>query len=132
MAYLLDTNIAIHAIQGHKFVLDRMEEHEGELVLSALTVVELLRGVHKERSGAAERERPVQVLIQTLPIVPFDAAAALAYGDIIARRGWVRGRDYDRMIAAQALCMDSVLVTSNEADFRDVPGLSIENWTLAV
>jgi tRNA(fMet)-specific endonuclease VapC len=40
----------------------------------------------------------------------------------------VKGRDYDRMIAAHAIASRSVLVTDNEADFRDIPGLAIENW----
>jgi tRNA(fMet)-specific endonuclease VapC len=34
------------------------------------------------------------------------------------------------MIAAHAISTGSVLVTNNEADFRDIPGLSIENWTI--
>jgi predicted nucleic acid-binding protein len=32
------------------------------------------------------------------------------------------------MIAAHAISGDSVLVTSNKAGFRDIPGLSVENW----
>jgi hypothetical protein len=50
----------------------------------------------------------------------FDAAAAETYGWIIAQCGWVRGCDYDRMIAAHAISSGSVLVTSNMADFRGV------------
>jgi tRNA(fMet)-specific endonuclease VapC len=53
----------------------------------------------------------------------------LAYVDpIIAQCGGVKGRDYDRMIAAHAISTRSVLVTNNAADFRDIPGLVIENW----
>ena len=32
------------------------------------------------------------------------------------------------MIAARAISSGSILVTNNEADFRDIPGLSMENW----
>jgi tRNA(fMet)-specific endonuclease VapC len=42
--------------------------------------------------------------------------------------GLARGRDYDRMIAAHAISSDSILVTNNNADFGDIPGLSVENW----
>ena len=66
--------------------------------------------------------------MRALPVLSFDAAAAVAYGDIIARCGWVKGRDYDRMIAAHAISRRCILVTDNEADFRDIPDLSIENW----
>ena len=58
------------------------------------------------------------------------ASAAGAYGRIIAQCGWARGRDYDRMIAAHAISNGSILVTSNEAAFRDIPGLSMENWVV--
>jgi tRNA(fMet)-specific endonuclease VapC len=54
--------------------------------------------------------------------------AAQAYGRIIAQCGWARGRDYDRMIAGHAISSRSILVTNNEADFRDIPGLTMENW----
>jgi tRNA(fMet)-specific endonuclease VapC len=70
----------------------------------------------------------LEVLLRGVPVLPFDAAAARAYGRIIAQCGWTRGRDYDRMIAAHAISTGSVLVTNNEADFRDIPGLIMENW----
>ena len=53
-----------------------------------------------------------------------------AYGRIVAQCGWARGRDYDRMIAAHAISSDPILVTSNKADFQDIPGLSMENWVV--
>ena len=56
--------------------------------------------------------------------------SALTYGRIIAQCRWARGRDYDRMIAAHAISSDSILVTNNEAAFRDIPGLAMENWML--
>jgi tRNA(fMet)-specific endonuclease VapC len=61
--------------------------------------------------------------------LPYDQAAALAYGRIIAQRGWVKGKDYDHMIAAHAISTRSILVTINAADFIDVPGLALQDWT---
>ena len=44
-----------------------------------------------------------------------------------------RSRDtMDRLITALAVSAGVVLVTNNEADFKDYPGLKIENWTLGV
>ena len=56
-------------------------------------------------------------------MLPFDPSAARAYGQIIAQCGRARGKDYARMIAAHAIASGGVLVTNNEADFRDIPGL---------
>jgi tRNA(fMet)-specific endonuclease VapC len=128
--YLLDTNIAIHARDGTDSVLDKLSEHGSDVLLSALSFAELQRGVYRDPTLTAIRQARLEVLLRGLPIVPFDAGAALAYGRIIAQCGWARGRDYDRMIAAHAISSSCVLVTNNEADFRDIPGLSIENWVV--
>lgn len=128
MAYLIDTNIAIHARDRTRSVLHKFIEHDGEVLLSALSLAELERGVYRRPEATALRRARLDVLLPSLPVLPFDAAAALAYGRIIAQCGWVKGRDFDRMIAAHAISTSSILVTDNEADFRDIPGLLFENW----
>ena len=128
MPYLLDTNIAIHARDGTDTVLDKLSEHGGEVLLSALSLAELQRGIFRDSSFTAIRQARLEVLLRGLPVLPFDASAAVAYGRIIAQCGWAKGRDYDRMIAAHAISSGCTLVTNNESDFRDVPSLSLENW----
>ena len=130
MPYLVDTNIAIHARDGTDPVLDKLAEHSGEVLLSALSLAELQRGIFRDSKFTAIRQARLEVLLRGLPVLPFDASAAIAYGRIIAQCGWAKGRDYDRMIAAHAISTGSILVTNNQADFRDIPGLSIENWVL--
>jgi tRNA(fMet)-specific endonuclease VapC len=130
LAYLIDTNIAIHARDGTEAVLERFARHEGAVLLSALSLVELQRGLFRDSRFTAVRQSRLDVLLQDIPVLPFDAAAAEAYGRIIAQCGWVKGRDFDRMIAGHALATASVLITDNTADFRDVPGLRMENWAV--
>lgn len=130
MPFLIDTNIAIHARDGTDTVLSKLSQHDGEVLLSALSLAELQRGLYRDLSFTAIRQARLAVLLRALPVLPFDAAAAMAYGRIIAQCGWVKGRDYDRMIAAHAISSGCVLVTNNAADFRDIPGLSIENWVV--
>jgi len=130
LAYLIDTNIAIHVRDGTDAVLAKLAKHDGEVLLSALSLAELQRGVHRDPRLTALRQARLEVMLRGLPVLPFDALAALAYGRIIAQCGWVRGRDYDRMIAAHAISSNSVLVTNNMADFSDIPGLSLENWVV--
>ena len=128
MAYLIDTNIAIHAGDGLEAILVKLEAHEGAIMLSALSLAELQRGLYKDPAHTALRQARLKILLRSMPILPFDAAAAEAYGQIIALCGWAKGRDYDRMIAAHAIARGLTLVTANVADFRDIPGLVIENW----
>ena len=129
MPYLIDTNIAIHAADGDERVLSKFELHEGDIVMSVLSLVELQRGLYKHPAHTALRRLRLAVLTEAIPVLPFDAPAAEAYGQIIAQCGWVRGRDYDRMIAAHAIAIGAVLVTRNYADFRDVPGLELDDWS---
>lgn len=131
MAYLLDTHIAIQARDGHDKVLDALAALPGPAAISALSLAELERGLYKTASYTAIRQERLAILLRHLPILPFDAAAAEAYGRIIALCGWVKGRDFDRMIAAQALITHAVLVTAAEGDFRDIPDLKIEPWSFA-
>jgi tRNA(fMet)-specific endonuclease VapC len=130
LAYLIDTNIAIHARDGTETVLGKLAEHDGDVLLSALSLAELQRGVYRDSKLTAIRHARLEVLLRAVPVLPFDAAAALAYGRIIAQLGWAKGRDYDRMIAAHAISTASILVTNTAADFRDVPGLSLDNWVV--
>ena len=130
MAYLIDTNIAIHARDGTDAVLDKLVEHDSKVLLSVLSLEELQRGLYRDPIFTALRQSRLEILLRGIPVLPFDASAARAYGQIVAQCGWARGRDYDRMIAAHAISSGAVLVTDNVADFRDIPGLSLENWAI--
>ena len=131
MAYLLDTNIAIHATEGHPGVLQKLLQHETSVLLSALCFAKLQRGIHRHASLAPSRRVALELLLRTIPVIPFDAMAAEAYGRIIALCGWAKGKDFDRMIAAHAISVSAILVTDNTAAFKGIPGLSLENWARA-
>ena len=130
MAYLLDTNIAIHALDGTEAVLNKLARHEGRVLLSALSLAELQRGLYRKPETTALRQTRLSILLRAIPVLPFDAAAAECYGRIIVQCGWIKGRDYDRMIAGHALATASILVTDNISDFRDIQGLTVEIWTI--
>ncbi len=117
-------------MDGMDAILDRFVANEGNIVLSALSLTELQRGVYKQPLHTALRKARMDILIRSIPVLPYDARAAGIYGQIIAQCGWVKGRDFDRMIAAHAIASTSVLVTNNLNDFRDIPGLMVENWVV--
>lgn len=128
MGYLLDTNIVIEIGNVHETVARHFANHAAASFISALCLAELQRGSTKDPALAQGRSERLEIVLRSVPVLAFDKAAAEAYGRIVAQCGWVRSRDFDRMIAAHALSTSSVLVTNNEADFRDIPGLKIENW----
>lgn len=128
MAFLIDTNIAIHARDGHDGILERLADHGGAVMLSAVSLAELQRGVRLPTIDGMLRRDRLETLLESLPVVAFDASAARAYGDILATTRWIRRRDFDRMIAGHAISLGATLVTNNERDFRDIPGLTVENW----
>ena len=128
--YLIDTNIAIHLRDGLEPVLAKVAEHRDAVALSALSVAELQRGLYKSPQLWAVRQARLSTILRSIPVLPFDATAAEAYGQVIAQIGWVKGRDFDRMIAAHAISSGRILVTANTADFADVPGLTIDNWAI--
>jgi tRNA(fMet)-specific endonuclease VapC len=127
---LIDTNIFIHARDGTDAVLDKFAEHSGEIFMSALSLAELRRGFDTRPSAAALRRERHRLLLRHLPILPFDTAAAEAYGQIISQLGRIKAHDFDHMIAAHAISTRSILVTNNVGDFSGIPGLALEDWSL--
>lgn len=128
MGFLLDTNVVIDARDGARPVLRKMIEHEGAVLVSALSIAALQRGLSPADAHGSARRARLERLLAHLPVAAFGKAEAEAYGMILSALNWVRGRDFDRMIAGHALSLGATLVTNNERDFRDIPGLKLENW----
>ncbi|MGD9786723.1 MAG: type II toxin-antitoxin system VapC family toxin [Sulfuricellaceae bacterium] len=130
MRYMLDTNICIHLIRRQSpAVAERFRRlSHGDAVISVVTFAELRHGVERDPLAKEAAERALSLLQSFIPVVPFDNDAAVSYG-VVAAAVKDRRRDaLDRLIAAHALSLSLTLVTNNEADFRDYPGLEIENW----
>jgi tRNA(fMet)-specific endonuclease VapC len=121
-AFLVDANIAIYALRDRGSAASRRIEScvPGSVVTSSIVYAEILRGFP---FGEPAPHDGLYALFDLIPVLPFDKAAAEAYRRVPFRRG-----TFDRLIAAHALSLDLVLVTNNERDFADVPGLRVENW----
>ncbi len=123
------SDVAAHGLLDSSVVisLERVppEQLPAEPAVAAITLAELTAGPHatddeNERARRQDRLQRVEALLDPLP---FDAAAARAYGRIYAatraRRRKRRGaRAVDQMIAAVALANDLPLFTCNPDDFE--------------
>jgi tRNA(fMet)-specific endonuclease VapC len=128
--YMLDTNICIYLMkhQPQEVAARFAQCMVGEVVISAITMAELEYGIACSGDKAAQNRQALDRLLEDIPVAPFDAKSAGTYGPIrLATRN--RNRDaLDKLIAAHALALDVALVTNNEADFLNYPGLKIDNW----
>jgi tRNA(fMet)-specific endonuclease VapC len=128
MAFLLDTDVAIHLRDGDAAITAKVSALDDAVLMSIVTRVELEGGVYREPAHAQVRQARLDAILAAIPTVAFDDAAADAYGEIVASAGYSRRKLLDRMIAAQALVHRSTLVTINAGDYADVPGLSLLAW----
>ena len=122
LAYLLDTDICIHALKKRNAgLIDAFSAHDGRMAVSDVTLYELYFGAERYDDPAA-RVAILENFAARLEILPFDTRAALHAGNIRAtleRQGQMIGA-YDLMIAAIARSQGLVLVTGNVREFERV------------
>jgi predicted nucleic acid-binding protein len=124
---LLDTSVVIS--------LERVtpDQLPNEPAIAAMTLAELAAGPHAtdDDDERARRQDRLQRVEAALDPLPFDAAAARAYGRIYAatrtRRRKPRGaRAVDLMIAAVALANDLPLFTCNPDDVEHLEQIGLD------
>lgn len=137
--WLLDTDHTSLQERGHPILRQRLEAVLPEAVaISAVTIEEVLRG----RLAVLARQLPgdlrvhaYQKLVETVlffstvPIVAFDAAAEEKFREL--RGLGVRIGSQDLRIASIALVKNLTVVTANWKDFKRVPGVVLEDWSVA-
>jgi tRNA(fMet)-specific endonuclease VapC len=130
--YLLDTNHCIYLINGKYPEIARRlaRQKTGSVALSSITTSELWYGV--ENSARREQNRAALAkFLLPLDVMPYDEDASQAYGKLRAfleKSGRGVG-SMDLLIAAHAVSLKGILVTHNLREFRNVPGLKLEDWT---
>ena len=130
MTHLLDTNVVVGFLKGHRQIIARMRFRPlNELGLSAIVMAELWFGAFQSRQANALMQRLQKI---GLPILPFGTEDAVCTGEVrafLGRSGNSIG-PYDGLIAGHALARNLTLVTHNTREFSRVPGLRIEDWEL--
>lgn len=130
--HMLDTNIASHVIRGDRpEILQRLTVLSmEEIVVSAVTEGEL-------RYGLAKRDYPprltelVRQFLLRVDVLPWDDAAAQAYGDLRAscEAKGVTVAPLDMMIASHAVAAGATLVTRDKIFMRVPAPLKVEDWS---
>ncbi len=123
---LLDTSVVVDLADVDARTLP------GEMAISTITVAELAAGPHASTDPheRARRQRRLQAVEATFDPLPFDRAAARAYGQVYAsvtaagRRARGR-RAVDLLIAATALANGLPLYTRNPDDVAGLDGLQV-------
>ena len=128
MAFLLDTDVAIHLRDGDPAVTAKVAALDDAVLMSIVTRVELEGGVYRDPAHAPVRRARLDAILAAVPTLEFDDEAADAYGAIVADAGYSRRKLLDRMIAAQALVHRASLVTMNAGDYADIPELALLAW----
>ena len=102
-----------------------------EPLITAVTLAELSVGplvAHDERERAARQAHLQQAEADFDPL-PFDAAAARAFGQVAASLRLAgrktAARAYDAMIAATAHANELLVYTCNAGEFNEIDGLEV-------
>jgi tRNA(fMet)-specific endonuclease VapC len=129
--YLLDTNAFSHAIRGTFPDFNRRFESTSlaDIGISVVSEAELLFGLAR-RPQARTLALTVTSLLKKIVILPWTSPAAKAYAELrtsLEQKGQPISHA-DMMIAAHAIAEDAILVT-NDAAFRRIDRLKVEDWT---
>lgn len=127
MGLVLDTGVFIRAERGGSLDFSPWADY-GDAFISAITVSELLVGVHRADSDARRIRRSafVEAILTQLPVLDFTAEVARVHAGLFAalsQQGQMIGA-HDLIIAATALSHGCAVLTTN-AEFTRVPGLEV-------
>ncbi|MBL0925154.1 MAG: type II toxin-antitoxin system VapC family toxin [Sphingomonadaceae bacterium] len=122
--FLIDADSAIYAMSGdYEVMRQRITSFEpGEVAFSVISYAEVAHGTYV---GKPPSPKTLAAFVKAIPLVAFGEDAARNYAKLPFKRA-----RFDRLLAAHALSIGATIVTNNEADFADVPGLKVENWTV--
>jgi tRNA(fMet)-specific endonuclease VapC len=128
--FLLDTNIISDVVRNPAgSVANRLAEvGDHDIATSVIVAGELRYGCLKK--GSPRLVERVEAVLREIDVLPLKPEVSAHYGEIrrdLEARGTPIGQN-DLWIAAQARLAEAVLVTGNEAEFRRVDGLTVENW----
>ncbi|HBI46647.1 MAG TPA: VapC toxin family PIN domain ribonuclease [Planctomycetales bacterium] len=129
MGLMADTNVFIHLERrGKPIDLSPWEQLE-RVYVSAVTVSELLMGVHRANTEDRRQRRLifVEAVIARVSVLDFTIGSARVHAEIsaeLAKKGQMIGA-HDLIIAATARYHNLSMLTANVDEFSRIPGLRV-------
>ncbi len=129
MGIVIDTNIFIDAENG-RLDLFKLNSSD-EVFMAAITVSELLMGVHLAKNSNIRLRRLafVEGIISNVSVLDFDESVARCYSELYSHFLKPRSKDgsnvHDLQIAATCISYGYSVMTSDVDDFKKIPGISI-------
>lgn len=138
--FILDTDHVSLWFRGHSSICARAAQLSSNIAVTIVTVQELFNGWVVNINNPSQTNNLVELytrfwatvdFLQSVRILNFDAAADTQYRQLLKEHSALRKNriQKDVRIAAIALSVNGVLVTRNQRDFSQVPGLVLEDWT---
>lgn len=136
--YIFDTDTMTLYERMHPTVLRNVFHHlADDIRVSSVTIEEQLTGwfsmiriarTPQQVEAAHVRLTSTVQLLATWDVLPLTASAVVLYQHLARQRLSVGGNDL--RIAAISLAAGATVITRNQRDFRRVPGLACEDWSV--
>jgi tRNA(fMet)-specific endonuclease VapC len=139
--FILDTDSASLFLAGNQKLIYRVTQEVPHVVTTIVTVQELFNGWAGRVNDPAEANNLVRIygklwqtteFLKTIEILTFSELANTYHQRLILEHKFLAKKrlEKDMRIAAIALSIGGTVITCNQKDFAQVPGLKIEDWTL--
>jgi tRNA(fMet)-specific endonuclease VapC len=131
MSFLVDTDVCSAHLKGNRAVNNRFLQYTGGLHVSTVTLGELYTWALRA-NAPPRRLQALEELLGDMTILDVTDNVAKKFGEVRAAlmdKG-LPPPEMDLLIAVTALVHDLTVVTHNTADFANVPGLRLADWTL--
>ena len=129
MTHLLDTNICSAHMRRPDGLAHYFFQYASRIAIPSVVLAELYAGAYKH-PNPSRLLGLIADLLQEVVVLDFDSVCAEQFGKTqgaLLQKG-IAVPVPDLMIASVALVYDLTLVTHNTADFRNIPGLRLDDW----
>lgn len=138
--WILDTDHVTLLLQGNQAVCRRFNQCYPNLATTIVTVQEIFNGWIVKINDPNQSSNLVKLytnlwttldFFKGVRILNFDQAAYSCYKQLLRTNNKLNKKrlQKDIRIAAITLSVNGVMVTRNQRDFSQVPGLALEDWT---